>query len=144
MSDILPFTPRLDGLVPRSLAVRSFKIHLDSLAVMADIGFHDFEIGTPQRLLVDVEVWLNPVDLPVEDSGDHAWNYDHLKLEIERIASAKRFNLQETLAGELYDWIAARSGVKALRVATRKPDIYPGAKGVGVELCSFLTNELQA
>ena len=137
MSDILPFTPRLDGLVPRSLAVRSFKIHLDSLEVMADIGFHDFEIGTPQRLLVSVEVWLDPADLPGADEADNAWNYDHLKLEIERIAGAKRFNLQETLAAEVYDWIAARAGVKALRVATCKPDIYPGAKGVGVELSSF-------
>ena len=35
---------------------------LESLDVPADIGFHDFEIGTPQRLLVTVEIWL-------EDSG---------------------------------------------------------------------------
>ena len=24
-----------------------------------DIGFHDFEVGTPQRLLVTVEVWVD-------------------------------------------------------------------------------------
>ncbi|WP_205480272.1 dihydroneopterin aldolase [Sphingomonas arenae] len=137
MSDILPFTPRLEGLVPASLRVQSFKIHLDSLEVMTDIGFHHFEIGTPQRLLVSVEVWLDPAQVPSADSEAHAWNYDHLKLEIERIASAKRFNLQETLAAEVYDWIAARSGVRALKVATCKPDIYPGAQGVGVELSSF-------
>lgn len=137
MSDILPFTPRLDGLVPRSLAIRTLKISLDSLEVMADIGFHDFEVGSPQRLLVSVEVWLDPSDLPTSDDSADAWNYDHLKLEIERIASAKRFNLQETLAAEVYDWIAARHGVRGLKVATRKPDIYPGATGVGVELCSF-------
>ena len=137
MSDILPFTPRFDGLVPATLRVRSFKIHLDSLEVMTDIGFHEFEIGTPQRLLVSVEVWLDPAEVPSGDSEAHAWDYDHLKLEIERIASARRFNLQETLAAEVYDWIAARSGVQALKVTTCKPDIYPGAQGVGVELSSF-------
>ena len=49
---------RLDGLMPDSLGVQSTKIMLDSYEVAADIGFHDFEIGSPQRLLVTVEVWL--------------------------------------------------------------------------------------
>ena len=25
---------------------------------MTDIGFHDFEVGVPQRLLITVELWL--------------------------------------------------------------------------------------
>ena len=137
MTEILPFTPRLSGLVPESLAVQSVKIHLDSLEVAADIGFHDFEVGTPQRLLIDVEVWLEDVRLPAGDDPSSAWNYDDLKVEIERLASARRYNLQETLVAEIYEWIAARGGVKALRVATSKPDVYPGARGVGVELASF-------
>ena len=137
MSDILSLTPRLDGMVPPTLAIRTFKIHLESLEVLADIGFHDFEVGAPQRLLISVEVWLDPATLPATDREDSAWNYDHLKLEIERIALAKRFNLQETLAEEVYGCIAARNGVQALRVATCKPDIYPLAKGVGVEISSF-------
>lgn len=137
MSDILPFTPRLDGLVPPQLAVRSAKIHLDRLEVMTDIGFHEFEVGSPQRLLVSVEVWLEQVDPPAGDSADHAWNYDHLRIEIERIAAGRRFNLQETLAREVYDWVAARTGVRALRVTTAKPDVYPNAMGVGVEIASF-------
>jgi dihydroneopterin aldolase len=137
MTDILPFTTRLDGMVPANLAVKSAKIHLDGLAVMTDIGFHDFEVGTPQRLLISVEVWLDEVAAPDGDLAAKAWNYDHLRLEIERIASSRRFNLQETLVREIYDWIAARAGVKALRVATSKPDVYPNARGVGVEIASF-------
>ena len=137
MSDILPFTPRLDGLVPPSLAIRSARIFLDQLEVMVDIGFHDFEVGSPQRLFVTVEVWLAEVGTPADDAAANAWNYDHLKLEIERIAGSRRFNLQETVAREIYDWIAARAGVKGLRVAPSKPDVYPNAKGVGVEIASF-------
>ena len=41
--------PTLSGLVPDRLKVRSARILLDSLAVQADIGFHDFEVGAPQR-----------------------------------------------------------------------------------------------
>lgn len=137
MSDILPFSPRLDGIVPASLAVRSAKIQLEGLEVMTDIGFHDFEVGSPQRLLVNVEVWLDEVEPPADDAAANAWNYDHVKQEVERIAGARRFNLQETLARQIYDWIASRSGVKALRVSTSKPDVYPNARSVGVEIASF-------
>jgi dihydroneopterin aldolase len=137
MSDVVSATPRLSGLVPDSLAVRSVKIHLDSLEVMTDIGFHPFEVGTPQRLLISVEVWLEDPSPPAGDEPANAWNYDHLRQEIERLATARRFNLQETLAAEIYDWIAARQGVKALRVSSCKPDVYPAARGVGVELASF-------
>lgn len=137
MSDPIPFTPRLEGLIPPALAIRSSRIYLDRLEVMTDIGFHEFEVGTPQRLLVSVEVWLEDLATPAGDRAEGAWNYDHLRIEIERIAGSRRFNLQETLAREIYDWIAARAGVRALRVATAKPDVYPNARGVGIEIASF-------
>ena len=137
MSDILTFAPRLDGILSETLAVRSVRIQLDRLEVMVDIGFHEFEVGTPQRLLVSVEVWLDPAALPLGDRADDAWNYDFLKLEIERLAGSGRFNLQERFASEVFNWIAARDGVQAVRVTTSKPDVYPSAKGVGVELASF-------
>ena len=137
MSDVVPFKTRLDGVVPDCLAVRSTKIHLDSLAVTVDIGFHEFEIGAPQRLLISVEVWLEKIAHPLDDDVGSAWNYDHLRIEIERMVAARRYNLQETLVAEIYDWIAARAGVSAIRVASCKPDIYPNARGVGVEIASF-------
>jgi dihydroneopterin aldolase len=137
MTDPLVKSPRLSGLIPPHLAVRSARIHLDSLAVMTDIGFHDFEVGTPQRLLISVEVWLESLDPPSGDAESGAWNYDHLKIEVERISGSRRFNLQETLAREIYDSVASRAGVRALRVGTCKPDVYPSARGVGLEISSF-------
>jgi dihydroneopterin aldolase len=124
-------------MVPDSLTVRSTRIQLDSLAVTVDIGFHDFEVGNPQRLLVNVEIWLEDNSMPAGDNAANAWNYDHLRQEIERIASARRYNLQETFVAEIYQWIAARGGVRAIRVASCKPDVYLNARGVGVELASF-------
>ena len=60
-----------------------------------------------------------------------------LRSEIGALVAGRRYNLQEILAREVYDLIAARRGVTALRVSTRKPDIYPDCAGVGVELSSF-------
>ena len=132
-----PDEPRLDGLVPDHLRVRSSRVLLDSLEVQADIGFHDYEIGRPQRLLVTVEIWLEDVAPPDDDDPAAAWDYDYLRTEVQALAAARRYNLQETLAHAIYQRVAAMRGVKAVRVATAKPDIYPEARGVGVEVASF-------
>jgi dihydroneopterin aldolase len=128
---------KLVGLIPQRLAVRSARILLESLAVQADIGFHDFEVGAPQRLLVSVETWLEDVAMPKDDEPARAWNYDFLRTEVEEIAAARRYNLQETLAHAIFERIAAFRGVKHLRVRTSKPDVYAEANGVGVEIASF-------
>ncbi len=128
---------KLDGLVPARLAPRSRKIVLDDFGLAADIGFHDFEVGAPQRLLVTVEVWVDDESFPADDEPAGAWDYDFLRTEIRTLIEGRRFNLQETVAREIYDLVAARRGVTGLRVAIRKPDIYPDCAGVGVELTSF-------
>jgi 7,8-dihydroneopterin aldolase/epimerase/oxygenase len=131
------FETKLSGLVPDDLKVRSARILLESLEVQADIGFHEFEIGKPQRLIVSVEIWLKEVGAPVDDEPVHAWNYDFLRTEIAEIASARRYNLQETLAHAIFDRVAAFRGIDALRIRLSKPDVYPDAHGVGVEIASF-------
>lgn len=133
-------TVNLIGMVPDHLQVRQSRILLDSLEVMTDIGFHEFEIGTPQRLLVTVELWLEDLDPPDDDDHQSAWNYDYLRTEVTRIATQRRYNLQETLVHAIFQRVASYRGVKALRVKSVKPDIYADASGVGVEIASFVEN----
>lgn len=128
---------KLSGLIPDSLRVRSARILLESLAVQADIGFHEFEIGSPQRLLVSVEIWLEELKPPPDDDPAFAWNYDFLRTEVAEIAAARRYNLQETLAQAIFDRVAAFRGIRALRLKLSKPDVYANAQGVGVEIASF-------
>lgn len=129
--------PKLQGLVPDMLRPRTARIFLDSLQVMADIGFHDFEVGVPQRLLVSVEIWLDHIPPADCDDPAFAWDYDFLREQVQELATARRYNLQESLAHAIYDRVAALRGVRALRVVTSKPDVYREARAVGVELASF-------
>jgi dihydroneopterin aldolase len=140
MTDQLVGQPELSGLVPEQLRVRSAKILLDSLEVDTDIGFHEFEVGRPQRLLVTVEIWLHDLTAPANDDPALAFDYDFVRSEVRALASARRYNLQETLAHSIYRRFAAMHGVRALRVATAKPDIYPDARCVGVEIASYVGN----
>ncbi len=128
--------PKLDGMVPDHLRVRTTRLLLDALEVQADIGFHQYEVGRPQRLLVTVEIWLEDVSPPDEDDPSSAWDYDYLRTEVQALAAARRYNLQETLSNAIYNRYGAMRGVKALRVSTAKPDIYPDARGVGIEIAS--------
>jgi dihydroneopterin aldolase len=128
---------KLTGMIPDHLKVRQSRILLDSLEVMTDIGFHDFEVGTPQRLLITVELWLDDLTPPQDDDHGSAWNYDYLRTEVVGLAQARRYNLQETLVHAIFERVAATRGVKALRVKSVKPDVYDDARGVGVEIASF-------
>ncbi|MEJ7776305.1 MAG: dihydroneopterin aldolase [Sphingomicrobium sp.] len=131
--------PKLDGMVPRQLVPKAARILIEELEVMADIGFHEFEVGAPQRLLITVEVWLENLAPPIDDDPSLAWDYDFVRSQVIELATARRYNLQETLAHEIYMALAAMRGVRAIRVTTSKPDVYPDTGGVGVEYASFST-----
>ena len=128
----------LHGLVPAALAPATRRIILEDFDLPVDIGFHAFEIGTPQRLRINVEVWLDAANFPQDDRVDAAWDYDSLRTGIVALVAGRRFNLQETVCRAVYELVAARIGVVALRVSTRKPDIYPDCAAVGVEMASKL------
>ena len=142
MGELLAQAPGADvnnlvELVPEALRPRSRKIMLEDFDLPVDIGFHDFEIGTPQRLRINIEVWLHPDWFPQSDIADEAWDYDTMRNAVLAILKDRRFNLQETVVYEIYAMVAARQGVVGVRVSTRKPDVYPDCGAVGVELCSF-------
>jgi len=124
-------------MVEEPLAPRRRKIMLEDFDLPVDIGFHDFEIGTPQQLRVNIEVWLGKDWFPETDRVAEAWDYDMLRNAVLAMVEGRRFNLQETVVHEIYAMIAARQGVIGLRVSTRKPDVYPDCAAVGVELSSF-------
>lgn len=129
-------TPR--GMVPAELLPTTRRIRLKGHELLVDIGFHSFEVGAPQRLRVDIDVWLDERSFPTDDLEKSAWNYDVLRESIKALAASRRFNLQETFCRAVYDFVAGRRGVVALRVSTEKPDIYPDCAAVGVELCSAM------
>ena len=100
-------------------------------------GFHVEKKGTIDLVTeVDFECERVCRQVIAERFPDH----DILAEELSRpdeIASSRRFNLQETLANAVFERLAAFRGVRALRVRTSKPDVYPDAHGVGVEIASF-------
>lgn len=110
-----------------TLFLRDFELSMD-------IGVHAFEIGRPQRVLVDVEMEVMP-DLPFErDELAGVIDYDFLRGEIAAVAASHRFNTQEAFCAEILARVLKRDHVKRAVVTTRKPDVYDDAAAVGCRM----------
>jgi dihydroneopterin aldolase len=111
------------------------RIFLQDVSVDASIGFHDFEKQARQRILVSVDLYV-PVTQSSSTRDDVAdvVDYDFVRLGILRIAQSRHFNLQETLIDEISNLCLAQGGVRAVRVESQKPDVYPDCKTVGIEV----------
>lgn len=101
---------------------------------MCCIGIYDHERAAPQRVLIDAELLLSPVSEPMSDDIDDSLNYDVIRETIVKIVASRHFDLQETLARELFDALRMLDGVIGLRVLTAKPDAYPDCKQIAYQL----------
>ncbi len=128
-------TPRLDDL-----ALSCRKLFLRRLEVLAHIGAHDFEKGVKQRLWIDVALYV-PYEhaSPKEDRLHEVVDYDYVREVVAQRLAQGHVELQETLCDDLAERLLAHPGVRALRLSTCKPDVYPDTEAVGVEIVRIKT-----
>ena len=114
------------------------RIFLREVLLDANIGIHDFERAGSQRLVINVDVFV-PLALstPRHDRISEVLDYDFVRLTIRRRIEQGHINLQETLVDDLAQALLAHPGVRAVRVASEKPDVYEDVEAVGVEVFRF-------
>ncbi len=111
------------------------KLFLRRHEVQAHIGAHDFEKGVSQRLWIDVELWVPfTQSTPALDSLHEVVDYDFVRAEVATRLQQGHVELQETLCDDLAQRLLAHPGVRAVRLSTCKPDVYPDCEAVGVEV----------
>lgn len=113
------------------------RFFLEGLECACRIGAYDHERHGPQRVIIDVEIRLDGDSEPRSDSLDEALNYDLIRDSILSVAVSRHFDLQETLARELFDSLAALPGVTGVRVRTAKPDAYEDCRRIAYELADM-------
>ena len=114
------------------------RIFLHEFALELSIGFHDFEREAPQRVIIDVDLYV-PVahSTPRNDHVDEVLDYDFIRQSVAELARSRHFNLQETLLDGIVDLCFAQPEVRAVRASTEKPDVYPDCRTVGIEVFRF-------
>ena len=111
------------------------RLFLRNYEVMINIGVHDFEKKGEQRVLINVDLYI-PLALstPTEDHLAEVVDYDFIRTTIANRMAEGHVHLQETLCDDVVRAMLAHPKVRAVRVSTMKPDVYPDCEGVGVEV----------
>jgi len=111
------------------------RVFLRDYAVHIDIGVHDFEKQGAQRVLINVDLYVPLiVSTPLADELDEVLDYDFIRRTVAERVSRGHVHLQETLADDVLKLMLAHPKVRAARVSTSKPDVYPDCAEVGVEV----------
>lgn len=118
-----------------SLAIECRRLLLRDHVVPVQIGAHDFEKGVTQRLVFNVELFV-PYEnsTPKADKLAEVVDYDFVREVIAARVARGHIELQETLCDELVQQLLSHPQVRAVRLSTQKPDVYPDCAGVGVEV----------
>jgi len=111
------------------------RLFLKNYEVRINIGVHDFEKKGEQRVLINVDLYV-PLALstPHADQLREVLDYDFIRSTIASRVSRGHIHLQETLVDDVLALMLAHPNVRAARVSTEKPDVYPDCDSVGVEV----------
>ncbi|MDP1898876.1 MAG: dihydroneopterin aldolase [Rubrivivax sp.] len=111
------------------------RVFLSNYEVWINIGVHDFEKKGEQRVLINVDLYV-PLALstPKADKLEEVLDYDFIRRSVAERVSKGHIHLQETLADDVLALMLAHPRVRAARVSTAKPDVYPDCAAVGVEV----------
>ena len=114
------------------------RLFLANYEVWINIGVHDFEKRGEQRVLINVDLFV-PLKLstPTADELDEVLDYDFIRREVMARVAQGHIHLQETLVDDVLKTMLAHPQVRAARVATEKPDVYPDCDAVGCEVFAF-------
>jgi dihydroneopterin aldolase len=111
------------------------RLFLRNYEVQINIGVHEFEKKGEQRVLINVDLFI-PLSLstPKEDHLVEVVDYDFMRDTIAKRMAQGHIHLQETLCDDVARTMLAHPKVRAVRVSTEKPDVYPDCDAVGVEV----------
>jgi len=111
------------------------RLFLRDYEVWINIGVHDFEKKGEQRVLINVDLYIPlSVSTPKEDELDEVVDYDFMRRTIALRVKQGHIHLQETLCDDILALMLAHPRVRAARVSTEKPDVYPDCEAVGCEV----------
>jgi 7,8-dihydroneopterin aldolase/epimerase/oxygenase len=112
----------------RRLFLRDYEVNIN-------IGVHEFEKRGEQRVLINVDLFVPLAQsTPQADKLHEVLDYDFIRSTIAERVARGHIHLQETLVDDVLALMLAHPQVRAARVSTEKPDVYPDCNAVGVEV----------
>ena len=125
----------MQSLLHHASLIDCRRLFLRDYEVRMNIGVHDFEKRGEQRVLINVDLYVPLAQsTPQADKLHEVVDYDFIRRSIGERVARGHIHLQETLADDVLRLMLAHPQVRAARVATEKPDVYPDCDAVGCEV----------
>ncbi len=109
-------------------------LFLENVVREVDIGVHDHEFGTPQRLQFDIYVMLSGVSEPNADEIGEVLDYEYLISALDETLKMNRAALLETLANRLLERILEPNSAEGASVILTKLDVLEGDGQLGCSM----------
>ena len=111
------------------------RLFLRDYNLFMNIGVHAFEKTGEQRVVINVDLYIPLAQsTPKADDLAEVVDYDFIRRSIAQRVARGHIHLQETLCDDVLALMLAHPKVRAARVSTDKPDVYPDCASVGCEV----------
>ena len=125
----------MSGLLENPALADCRRLFLRNYEIRINIGVHPFEKRAEQRVVMNVDLYIPlGVSTPRDDALDEVVDYDFIRASIAARVSRGHIHLQETLCDDVLALMLQHPKVRAARVSTEKPDVYPDCDAVGCEV----------
>jgi dihydroneopterin aldolase len=113
---------------------KNYRIFVRDLEMIASVGVYEFEKIRPQRIRVSIDLSVGPRAPDATDTVDTVLSYENVVKAIRAIVATGHFHLIETLAEKIAADCLTHFTVVSVKVKIEKPDIFPDAATVGIEI----------
>jgi dihydroneopterin aldolase len=111
-----------------------YRMFLHGLEADGLIGVYPHEKERPQRIRIDLDLWVRHSGGTLEDRFEQVVDYEDLATRVRRTVVAQHTNLVETLADRIAALCLSDQRVMRVRVRVVKPDALDRVAAVGVEI----------
>lgn len=108
-------------------------IFIKDLTLNMSIGVYDHEKQKPQRVIVNIEMYIASGGYD-DENLDSTVCYETVTNQITALATQKHYNLVETFAEDIAALCLQNPRIQSLTIEAEKPDIMPGSTRVGVKI----------
>ncbi len=113
---------------------KNYRIFVRDLEMIASVGVYEFEKVRPQRIRVSIDLIVGPRAADATDTVDTVLSYENVVKTVRAIVATGHFHLIETLAERIAAHCLTHFTVVTVKVKIEKPDIFPDAATVGIEI----------
>jgi dihydroneopterin aldolase len=107
-------------------------VYISELQINTVIGVYDWERDIQQTVVVDLEMSTDNSRAAREDNLAYTLDYGAIAAGITAFVEASNYQLLESLAEAIADFVIANFGVQQLKLKLGKPGAVKNARDVGV------------